>query len=100
MYCTGERSAIATNAYVGKGSSPWSRKLEPTKVIVFDPFARSGQTKQLCRVAAIYRGVLTLFAAFDLLLRLEPVWQDQHNLTKTGVYIFSLFPVGSGLLSG
>ena len=35
--CTGERSAIATNDYVGKGSSHWCREFELARVISFDP---------------------------------------------------------------
>ena len=45
MCCTGERSAIATNDYVGKGSSPWCREFELARVISFDPFKPLKQTE-------------------------------------------------------
>jgi LysR substrate binding domain len=38
MCCTGERSAIATNNYVGEGSSPWCSEFELARVISFDSF--------------------------------------------------------------
>jgi hypothetical protein len=36
MCCTEDRSAIATNDYIGKGSSHWCREFELARVISFD----------------------------------------------------------------
>ena len=48
--CTEERSANATNNYVGKGSSPWCREFELERVISFDSYLdRTGARGQLQR---------------------------------------------------
>src|ERR1700676_3578761 len=39
MCCTGEQSATATSACVGKGSSLWCREFAPARVISLDPLS-------------------------------------------------------------
>jgi hypothetical protein len=67
MCCTGERSAIATDDCVGKGSSHWCREFELARVISFDSVGSIGTAyqdqKQELRFPACFAAfVFALFA--------------------------------------